>query len=43
MDFGIWLNNNPSGFDHHDPENFDGFFDELEEINESFERDFHLK
>ena len=34
-DFSLWLNNNPSGFDHHDP---DYFFDEDEEVEDSVER-----
>lgn len=43
MDFGLWLNNNPSGFDHHDPQNtIDDFEDWMDEVNDDFKRDFHL-
>lgn len=44
MDFSIWMTNNPSGYDHHDPQNTIEDFEEwMDEVNEDFERDFHLK
>lgn len=44
MTFREWLTTNPSGYDHHDPQNtIDGFEEWLEDVIEDVERDFHLK
>lgn len=44
MDFKDWMNMNPSGYDHHDPQNtIDDFEDWMDEVIDDVERDFHLK
>ena len=42
-DFSMWLTNNPSGIDHHDPQQtINDFIEFMDEANEDFKRGFHL-
>ena len=44
MTFADWLIMNPSGFDHHDPQNtIDDFEEWMDDTIKAFERDLHLK
>ena len=38
-----WLENNPSGFDHHDPQQtVDDFCEWMDDVIEDFEHDFYI-
>ena len=44
LTFGDWLIMNPSGFDHHNPQNtIDDFCGWMDDTIEAVERDLHLK